>query len=116
MELKDFISDTLVQIAEGVKSAQSEYKSLGGKVNPSGMKQVNGDVAWGKSIPIHGEASLLCEVKFEVALTSEEKDNNAGGIGVLFGALSIGGKSENQNNVSSITNVRFNIPVCLPQQ
>ena len=116
MELKDFVSDTLMQIAEGVKDAQSKYKQLGGKINPSGMRVINGDLSWYKDAPMNGDASLISVVRFEVALTSGEKDNNTAGIGVLFGAISIGGKSSGENHTSALTSVKFDIPVCLPKQ
>lgn len=34
MELREFISETLTQIAQGVKDAQSIVAELGAKVNP----------------------------------------------------------------------------------
>ena len=114
MELKEFITNTLSQIAEGVKDAQVIYKNVGGVVNPNGLKQVEGGIPYGKTTPIHGEAHLLCNVQFEVSLTNDSGSNKSGGIGVLFGALSIGGKAGEEEKQSSLTKVRFNIPVKLP--
>lgn len=63
---------------------------------------------------MHGDAILLCNVQFEVSLTSDNLSNNSGGIGVLFGAISIGGKSGEEERQSSLTKVKFNVPVKLP--
>lgn len=114
MELKDFVTSTLTQIAEGVKNAQEPYKNLGGVVNPGGLKLVEGGMPYGKTIPMHGDAILLCNVQFEVSLTSDNLSNNSGGIGVLFGAISIVGKSGEEERQSSLTKVKFNVPVKLP--
>lgn len=114
MELKDFISSTLTQIAEGVKDSQDKYKDLGGVVNPKGLRQVEGGIPYGKTTPINGDAFLLCNVQFEVSLTNDNSTSNTGGIGVLFGAISFGGKSGESENQTSLTKVSFNIPVKLP--
>ena len=117
MELKEFVSSTLMQIADGVKMAQDSYKSLGGEVNPKGFQQVNGDIPYGKKdISAKGEAYLLSNVQFEVALTSDSSSNNSGGIGVLFGAISIGGKSGEGERQVAVTKIKFNVPVKLPLQ
>lgn len=116
MELKEFVSSTLTQIAEGVKMAQDSYKSLGGEVNPKGFQQVSGDIPYGKEIAIKSNASLLCNVQFEVALTSDNSSGSTGGIGVLFGAVSIGGKTNEEARQTSLTKVKFNVPVKLPSR
>lgn len=116
MDLKDFITETLSQIAKGVGNAQNEYQQLGGVVNPSGLQQIVGDIPYGKATALHGSAILLCNVQFEVSLTNDTKNNSSGGIGVLFGAVSIGGKTGNENSQISLTKVKFNIPVKLPSR
>lgn len=116
MELKDFVTNALTQIAEGVKNAQDTYKSLGGEVNPGKFKQIEGGFPYGKTTPIQGDAELLCNVMFDVSLTSENSSNNSGGIGVLFGAISIGGKSGDEERQVSLTRLKFNVPVKLPSR
>ena len=114
MELKDFISTTLAQIAQGVKDAQTVYEELGGVVNPKGLQEIKGDISYGKIDSLHKNAILLCDVQFEVSLTSDNSENSSGGIGVLFGAISLGGKSGNEDRETSLNKVKFNIPVKLP--
>lgn len=114
MELSKFISDTLTQIAEGVNGAKQKYKELGGAVCPSGYKQVEGGLPYAKETPIHGQASLMSVVEFEVSLTNDHSGSATGGIGVLFGAVNIGGKTESASSTVSLTRVKFNVPVKLP--
>lgn len=116
MDLRDFISNTLTQIAEGVKDAQPKFKELGGAVNPEGFQQVSGDIPYAKRIAIQDVAKMLCNVQFSVSLTSNSSSNALGGIGVLFGAITIGGKSSSEEKEQSLTGVKFNIPILLPTQ
>jgi hypothetical protein len=38
MNLQDFVSETLVQLVEGIRDAQSRLSPLGAKVNPAGFR------------------------------------------------------------------------------
>jgi len=116
MELKDFISNTLTQIAEGVKDAQPKFKELGGAVNPEGFQQVSGDIPFVKQAALRDLAKMLCNVQFAVSLTSDNSSNSTGGVGVLFGAITVGGKSGNETKEQSLTSVKFNVPILLPAQ
>lgn len=105
-----------MQIAEGVRLSQDKFMELGGSVCPSGFQQVSGDIPFGKEHPLSGVATMLCNVQFEVSLTSDTSNNTGGGIAVLFGAFSVGGKSHEESKEVSLNRVRFNIPVSLPAQ
>lgn len=115
MDLSLFITTTLTQIAEGVSGAKQRYNELGGAVCPSGFKQVEGGLPYAKEIPIQGQASLMSVVEFEVSLTNDTSGSSTGGIGVLFGAVNIGGKAESASSSVSLTRVKFNVPIKLPQ-
>ncbi len=114
MELKDFISETLIEIAQGVNMAKEKYKELGGDVNPHNLKQIEGGLMYGKEIPIQSVAKLLCNVQFEIALTDGNKEGSSNGIGVFLGYFSAGGKTDSANEHQSFTRVKFNVPVQLP--
>jgi hypothetical protein len=114
MELKKLISDTLIQIAEGVNDAKAKYQELGGDVAPKNMKQVEGGIPYAKEIPIHSNANLLSNVQFEVSLTDNNSEGSSTGIGVLLGYFNIGGKDESSTQHQAFTKIKFNIPVKLP--
>lgn len=104
----------MTQIAEGVRNAQSAYAENGGKVNPNDYEHVNGDIPYGKSMAMRSKADLLCTVHFEVSLSADTSTNASGGVGVLFGAISLGGKSGEENKETALTKVKFDVPVKLP--
>lgn len=103
MELKEFITNTLSEIAQGVADAKPLYKSLGGEINP---KKHDSDAKDSyKSITI---------VNFEVALGQNTSDTNTKGIGVLFGMLSVGGDNVDKKSEQYATKIQFSVPVILP--
>lgn len=40
--------------------------------------------------------------------------SHATGVGVLFGAISLGGKSSKEERETSLTKVKFSVPIVLP--
>ena len=115
MELKEFIKETLVQIAEGVKLAQDDYAKLGGKVNPDGMYEYSQDITHGNPGKYQTDRKTpLSRVDFEISLSDEAGESGKSGIGVLLGALTLGSVGEDNNKTTSLTKVRFSVPVKLP--
>ena len=114
MELKEFISSTLTQIADGVRDAQKHYSEIGGEVNPSNLARIQGNILQGTESTYNGKAIMLCNVHFDVALTSEKTSSGVGGIAVQLGGFSIGGKKNGTDTDSSLNRISFDIPVKLP--
>lgn len=112
MDLKDFISQTLIQIAEGVSDASSKVQELGGQVNPhitSEHKEMGRHgILWGG-----GRAAHI--VEFDVALTVNSGTGTKGGIGIFAGAINLGSSGESRAENSSVSRVSFTVPVLLPR-
>lgn len=109
MELKEFIKETLVQISEGIVSAQNSCKSLNAVINPSWID--NADKGKTK---VDGVNRVVSKILFEVALTSSDGTADKAGIGVLFGSFGIGGQKETDTQNISVTSVKFDISVVWP--
>ena len=102
MELKDFIKNTLVEIATGVKEAQEATKELGATVNPEVIDSKSGN----KSVSKENVGS----VEFNVAVTATDEANAGASIKVaIFNAG--GGLKEINTSVSTIS---FKVPIVLP--
>jgi hypothetical protein len=106
MELKDFIKNTLVEIATGVEEAQKELKKhRGAIVNPRiiSVETVAAKLPW--------HESNKQDVKFNVAVTATDEANAGAGIHVanLFKA---GGDIKEIN--SSVSTISFYVPMILP--
>lgn len=108
MELKEFITETLTQIAEGVKDASPKYKELGGMAPyyESNVSAISGGVAI---------KDKVVNVEFEVALTNTNKDGGKAGIGVALSIVRAGIDKSKSIEEESLTRVKFNVPIALPR-
>ncbi|WP_157475087.1 hypothetical protein [Lysobacter sp. Root494] len=112
MNLQDFITETLAQIVQGVKAAQELALQEGAEVNPrlTGGPSINS--AHGFIASAGGNTAQV--VSFDVALTVKEGSGTKGGIGVFAGAVSLGTSGQSSAENSSISHVKFSVPLALP--
>lgn len=111
MDLKDFVSGTLIQITEGVKDAQEKCKSMGGLINP--MLKVSNNYNGDKYS--HDDSDYpATKVYFKVGLTESDCKGNKSGIGVFLGHVSIGNESNKGVETQSVTSVEFAVTAVFP--
>lgn len=113
MELREFVAETLTQIVEGVKSAQARARDHGARVSPHLTTSAELAVKHGILIA-NGSAAQL--VQFDVALTVKEGTTTKGGIGVTVGVLALGSAGQSQAENSSVSRVKFSVPLVLPDE
>lgn len=108
MELKEFIKETLIQIVEGVKEAQKDLKDSNCVINPAIHKDEKPVVSG-----MHKENTIPkdVEVHFEVILSQGELSGTKNGIGVMFATIGIGGQTKTDESNSSVTCVKFSVPL-----
>jgi|TARA_R110001606_G_C15358805_1_gene648292 hypothetical protein len=103
MELKDFISNSLVDIQEGVEDAikRVDEKGTTGVVNPH-------------LVNVKTRASLMQNVQFDIAVTASDKEGQGvkGGIKVVGIAIGADGKTSSETSV--VSRIQFNIPIIPP--
>ena len=86
MELKDFVSETLKQIMDGVKMAPEKAEEMGGAINPRSKMDVENGIIMG---PIERVVRL---VNFDVAISTSDASRAKGGAGVFVGEIGIGAR------------------------
>lgn len=113
MDLKEFVSETLVSIVEGVKEAQDRTQGLECFVNPGGLMRNTQNVA-DNQVWDNRTNNFAQQVVFDVAVTAEDTAKGGAKVKVLSGILGgdIGGEKGNKNSVAS--RVQFTVPVLLP--
>lgn len=114
MNLQDFIAETLSQIVNGVRAAQETVGPQGAEVSPhlSGGPSINSTHGF---VPTH--AGVYAQiVAFDVALTVKEGTGTKGGIGVFAGAVTLGSSGQSSAEQSSISHVKFSVPLTLPNR
>ena len=112
MDLKEFISETIVQIVEGVEDARSKVKDKGVGVNPQ-MATTHSHA--GVHGLLHYDGPTFAQViNFDVALTVLEGKGTKGGIGIFAAGIGLGSSGQSQSENSSVSRIKFSIPLVLP--
>ena len=109
MDLKDFISETLVQITQGVQDAQEKIKNTGCLINPEGFYQ-------GENVKIgyKNEFIHVQKVKMSVAVRVIENTETKAGLGVVS-AIFTAGVSNKDGETNTVSNrIEFEVPISLP--
>lgn len=121
MDIKTFITETLVQIIEGAKAAAIQVPDAGICFDARAVRSTdNGKmlpfVPLSKSSPKgRPDCGFFDYVSFDLAVTTTES-STAGGRGSLqvAGVVSLGGKKETGSEQSTTSRVSFRIPMALP--
>ena len=108
MELKDFVQTTIEQIVEGVSEAQKSVTKLNATINPSKMEYYE---KGSTNIYNHPLPQI---VEFDIALESISKSGGTEGIGVFLGSINLGKKNDKSAENTSLSKVKFTVPLVLP--
>ena len=98
----DICSTTLAQLIQGVRDAQTSIKGHGGRIVPYGVGQSS------------ATGATVQNIEFDVAVTVTEGSEKKGGLGVSIASLSLGGTAQASSTNSSISRIKFSIPVAWP--
>ncbi len=121
MNLKEFISNTLTQICEGVVDAQRKTSETKAEIAP--MMQLYEEKYFVKSTYQH-RRDFVHMVSFDVAVTVEnsnsKQDASLKGTELQVAAfkISINGDTGNSKNCSTnetVSRIKFEIPIFFPQ-
>jgi hypothetical protein len=111
MELKDFVSETLKHVMEGVKMAQEKAAELGGAVNPIGF------IITQASVPRSMQGDLVAHViNFDIVVSTHDTDKAKGGVGIFVGDIGVGVRGEAESQSTAVNRIQFSVPVYLPTQ
>lgn len=110
MELKEFVSQSLQQIFEGICDAQKKTKELGGSI----ATKVIAPQREHKSILgfNHKEAVIL--VDFDISLDIIDSTNSKAGFGLFVAAFGGGAQTGSSLSNNQLSRLRFSVPVVLP--
>lgn len=110
MDLKDFVSQTLVQIVEGVVEASTRVAELGGAVSPSynaNPTNAIGRSRDGQSLPVHA-------VDFDVAVVAGSESSMEAGGGMKISVFSASAKGSEKDREQTTSRIQFVVPLQLP--
>lgn len=110
MELKEFITQTLININQGIIDAQEQTKESGIKINPKNIRKRDS----GTYDASNGNSATIQEIEFNIVVNVTEGNDSKIAVGAFTGLLSGGVSNTNQNNNSTQTTIKFNLPVQFP--
>ena len=111
MELKDFVAESIKQIIDGVNEAKRYAAENGATLNPERQTH-NANNANARTNTKTGAA--IETIEFDVAVTVTEGTQTRGGIGIFTGVVGLGSQGQSDATNSSVTRLRFLVPVSLP--
>ena len=115
MNLKDFISESIVEIVEGLVDAQSRIESEDAKVVPNINKVFTQSQTGGTNLAIgwDNQGNLIHSIEFDIAVTANEGTETKGG--VVAGIFALGSQGKSQESNQSISRLKFRVPISFPR-
>lgn len=113
VDLKDFISDAIVDLCEGLSDAKERLKDKGAYVNPpvQGMAEAKGRTVYTHA---HGSGHQCALVDFDIAITASQKTAAEGGGRVSVVGVSFGSEVNGESASSTVSHVKFTLPIAFP--
>lgn len=112
MDLKDFVKEALVQIAEGVKESQEIIREHGGYANPAtSTSSSNIDAHIGNLKD--GQGIYLVDFDISVSVTESTGMNGSSKLTVAS-LFNLGAGVESSDSNSTLSRIAFKVPLALP--
>ena len=113
MDIKDFVKESLMQIAESINEANVELEGKGTYI-PSGDMIGEGVLF---SVIKGPETRHFIKVEFDLAVTVSQEHGTSGGGGLSIASLAkVGIKGEDIEGKEEISRIKFMIPMALPEK
>ncbi len=101
MELKEFISQSLFEITEGIREANEAYKAVPGRSDDNAFQ------LW----PSLGEKGGEKGIQFDLAVTTKEEIGGKGHASVGIKVLGAGADVEGQYAKENVSRIRFTVAI-----
>lgn len=113
MELKEFISEALVQIVAGIEDAQEKIETSNAEISPSyNNRQQN--IMEKLNLIQSRKGNVIQQVNFDIAVSATEGTGTKAGVGVLAGAFNLGASGSSNQENQTASRIKFAVPVTLP--
>ncbi|CAM1364242.1 hypothetical protein [Tenacibaculum xiamenense] len=113
MKLEDFISESIIQIINGVEKAQRFALEKKAKVNPKSLILLK---ASENSYVDEYSNKPAQSIDFDISITTKEEGGTSGKLGVFVSVFKAGveGREAIENFTSN--KIKFSVPIVLPYQ
>lgn len=113
MDIKDFVKESLIQIAESINEANVDLKDKGTYIPIGGL--TGEGVLF--SVIKGTETKHFIKVEFDLAvIVSQERNTSGGGRLAIASLANVGMKSDSSEGKEEISRIKFMIPMALPEK
>ena len=112
MELSDYISLTLTEIAKGVQKANEPYEESGREFV---LSETSSKIEGIPSVYWSGEYKPIINVGFRVGVEIEEAKEKGGSLGGSLKVVTLDADITKKDGTKSIHEITFQLPLILPQ-
>lgn len=113
MDIKEFVKESLLQVAESINEANSELEEKGTYI-PSGDMAGEGVLF---TVVKGTETRHFVKVEFDLAVTVSQEQASNGGAGLSIASFAnVGIKSDNKEEKVDVSRIKFMIPMALPKK
>jgi hypothetical protein len=117
MNLKEFVTESLVEIVSGISDAQARLVGSDAQVSPKVKSLFTQSQTGGTNMALGWDSrgGVIQVVEFDVAVTATEGTETKGGIGVVAGIFALGSQGKSEETNQSISRIRFKVPISFPK-
>ena len=117
LELRDFVSQSIAEIVEGIVDAQKRLENSDTTINPALYNVFSGSQSGGTNLALgwDKENNLVSTINFDVAVTVNDGTETKGTIGVVAGMFALGSQGKSSQSNQSISRLQFKVPISLPK-
>ena len=116
MDIKEFVQNTLEQIAQGVAEARISFKACGGEINPSKYNYSNSSSVDTIIINSTHKQTAVSMVEFDLMVAEEKTTDKGLKASVVLNVIGAHGGWEKNVSGSNVNRVKFSVPVVMPSQ
>jgi hypothetical protein len=110
VELKEFVTESIIQITKGITKAQEDLKEEWVRINPKPNAGVN---VISPMLYTAENGAGVFPLTFDVAVSAEDKEGG-GGFGIKVLNVGVNFKDGSQESKSTISRVTFSVPIAYP--
>ena len=123
MELNEFITETLKQIIDGVKSAQEQIQYGYQIINPPISSKGKHEIKDPKVLGFHAAhykgmvgdpIKIVSSVEFDVAVATTKQSKSKRGVGIVVASIGAGTQKQKEQSDALQNRIKFIIPLALP--
>jgi hypothetical protein len=116
MKLDEFIFESLKQVIDGIEKSQEYAEQKGAKISTENLNFIGAKNGAAVVYKDSHSGEIVEKIDFDIAVSAKEGDKAKGGIGIHVGAIGIGAQGQVESENSTISRLKFSIPLHLPKK